>query len=350
VVSSVPSPSAAPLTADGERVRVRPVRPQDVASTRAAITMSADRLARWNPVDPDVVVLDLDRQSPTRRTFVVLAHDAEGAHGVVGRINVMNVVQGTFRSGTLGYDAYDPYVGRGLFGEGLRLVVGLALRPVEEGGMGLHRVEANVQPGNVRSAGVLRALGLRHEGSTPRMLHLFGPDGLRWRDHERYAVTAEEWPADAHRPHERARRVYLVHGSPGSPTGAVASAVAAELGLPLLQAGTGPDAGPGRGPQAGPDARDWLWTVLAGCPDGAVVESGHPADRDLVAAGLGRAGVDRERVVELWCALPGDPDPAPLALGPVLTVDASAAASPREVTRAALCARALASGAPDALA
>jgi ribosomal-protein-alanine N-acetyltransferase len=75
-------------------------------------------------------------------------------------------------------------------------VVDIALRSGADGGMGLHRVEANVQPGNVRSAGVLRAIGFRHEGETPRMLYLAArgsdSDGLEtWRDHERYAVTRE---------------------------------------------------------------------------------------------------------------------------------------------------------------
>ena len=33
------------------------------------------------------------------------------------------------------------------------------------------------------------------------MLWLAGPDGSRWRDHERYAVTSDEWPAQPYAPH-----------------------------------------------------------------------------------------------------------------------------------------------------
>ncbi len=121
---------------------------------------------------------------------MVLADDPAGSHGLVGRVNVSNIVRGTFYSASIGYDAYDPYAGRGLFREGLRLVVDVCLRAERDGGLGLHRVEANVQPGNVRSALVLRSLGFRHEGETPRMLRLAGPDGPAWRDHERYAITA----------------------------------------------------------------------------------------------------------------------------------------------------------------
>jgi glucokinase len=46
-----------------------------------------------------------------------------------------------------------------------------------------------------------------------------------------------------------------------------------------------------------------LWTVLAGCPRGAVLESWlAPHTRDVVRAGLARAVVDR--MVEVWCSCP----------------------------------------------
>ena len=52
---------------------------------------------------------------------------------------------------------------------------------------GLHRVEASVQPGNVRSAGLLRSLGLRRRGAWPAYLWLPEADGTHaWRDHVIY--------------------------------------------------------------------------------------------------------------------------------------------------------------------
>ena len=318
------------LRATGKRVEVSLASEAHLAPYALAVKLSAQRLAHWNVVDPTDLARHLRAQSDVHRTFIVRALDAEGSHGIVGKINVTNVVRGRFLSATLGYDGYDPYVGRGLFGEGLRLVVDLALRT---SGLGLHRVEANVQPGNVRSASVLRSLGFRHEGDTPQMLFLpAGADGKQeWRDHERYAVTATEWPAAPWAPHRRVRRVLLVNGLPESGTkGNLARAVADELVLPLF---------------------DWevdeAWTLLKHSPVGAVVVgTWDPNDRDDVVGELVWAGVDPGSVVEVFCD-DGSNDrddgsvDEPLGLGPVLRVNTSRPLEPSFVVRTALQARAL---------
>lgn len=374
-----------PLTATGERVVVRPIRREDVEPYRRAVHLSSERLSRWNPVDPEDILRHLAAQSDAHRTFLVVALDAAGDHGVVGKINVTNVVRGRFQSAALGYDSYDPYAGRGLFREGLSLVAGVAFTPVEQGGMGLHRLEASVQPGNVTSAGVLRSLGFRHEGFTPRMLRLGGPDGRQeWRDHERYAVTADEWPAEPYVPHDRRRLVVLVNGLPGSGKSTLASDLADELGLPLLSKDTIKETVADRLPEdvfaravgggswLGVGAAETLWSLLAGCPSGAVVESWwSPEHGALVAGGLTRAGVDPAETVEVWCDVPptlarqrfearadrrhaihgpqlglprwdGDEPAAarPVALGTVLPVDTSEPLSRGQVVRLALAARA----------
>jgi ribosomal-protein-alanine N-acetyltransferase len=70
--------------------------------------------------------------------------------------------------------------------EGLRLVLRDAFDRIR-----LHRVEANVQPGNVRSIALVERIGFRREGYSPRYLKIGG----RWRDHVRYAILAEEFSA-----------------------------------------------------------------------------------------------------------------------------------------------------------
>ncbi|WP_158607511.1 GNAT family N-acetyltransferase [Flexivirga caeni] len=307
------------MRSSGRRVWVRTVQPDDVPAYRAAVQQSAARISVWNPVNPDDIGWHLDRQSEEHRTFLIHATDPEGSHGIVGKVNVTNVVRGRFQSGVLGYDSYDPYVGRGLFAEGMRQIINLAFRPQPEG-MGLHRLEANVRPGNSPSAGLLRSLGFRREGLVRDMLWLPGADRPAWRDHVMHAMTREEWPASAYSPHRGPRMVLLVNGIPGSGKSTLAPRLAAELGLPLFAkdmvketlfdnasqevrpvlAGTS-----GRGSPLGAGASELLWQLLAASPVGGVVENIWWADDQPYAVdGLQRAGFDPAIVPHVWCSLP----------------------------------------------
>jgi len=279
-------------------------------------------------VDPEDLERALAVQSRDRRTFLVHSLDPQGDHDIVGKINVTDVVRGRFESAAMGYDAYDPYAGRGLFAEGLRLVVSLAFAPESAGGMGLHRVAAAVQPGNQASAGLLRSLGFQREGFSPRMLWLTGEDGNQgWRDHVTYAVRAENWPAEPYATARGPRVVVLVNAAPGSRSSALARQLAAELGVPLFSEELI------RGGPAGA-----LWMLLEDSPVGAVVAgSWRPEDVQLVLDGLQRDGLDPAAVPEVWCFTAQDgSSTGPLGLGPTLPVDIGQGLGPGDIVRIGL--------------
>ncbi len=298
-----PGSADPPLTAVGDRVEVRPPRESDTPAYAEAVTRSMRRLSDFAMPDPTNFPIVLHNQSPAYRTFLVLARDPEGDHGLVGRVNVANVVGGAFRSATVGYDAYDPYVGRGLFSEGLELAVDLAFAD-EPHGMGLHRLEANIQPANTRSAGLVRSLGFVHEGFSRDFLHLPGIDGRRaWRDHDRYTVLSSDWPAAPYRAHGLRRLACVVRGGAGyaGPAGpGLAPALAAELGVPLLSASSlvvpgAPSGSGGPGAPGAPSGQDGhatavLFELLRTSPVGGVVECRATAPE--VRMGLARSGFD----------------------------------------------------------
>jgi [ribosomal protein S5]-alanine N-acetyltransferase len=105
---------------------------------------------------------------------------------LAGVININEIVRGAFCSGYLGYYAFVPHNGRDYMKRGLTAVLGEAFLRHR-----LHRLEANIQPENEASRQLVQRSGFRLEGFSPRYLKLAG----RWRDHERWAITAEEWKA-----------------------------------------------------------------------------------------------------------------------------------------------------------
>jgi len=107
---------------------------------------------------------------------------------IVGFFNLSQIERGALQSAYLGYAVGKPFAGRGYMREGLEAVLRYAFQTLK-----LHRIEANIQPGNHASIALARGAGFKHEGFSPRYLKIGG----RWRDHERWAILAEEWRARA---------------------------------------------------------------------------------------------------------------------------------------------------------
>lgn len=160
------------------------IRPPTLADQREFLeaARASERLHKpWvtAPTSPSQFRAYLERMAqPGNAGFLICNRDT---NQIVGVVNVTNTVLGAFRSAYLGYYAFAGHEGQGIMREGLTAVARHAFK-----NMKLHRLEANIQPDNLRSIRLVQACGFSQEGYSPRYLKIGG----RWRDHERWAILA----------------------------------------------------------------------------------------------------------------------------------------------------------------
>jgi len=167
------------------RTYLRKPVPADAAEFVARVRGS-DHLAPWAfpPADEAAFRQWLtrgDRHENEQFLVCVRADDA-----IAGFVNLNGIQRGAVQRATAGWSAFAPHAGRGHLADGLSMVLELAFTQLR-----LHRVEADIQPGNARSRALARGSGLRLEGYSPRLVLIDGA----WRDHERWAIDAEAWRA-----------------------------------------------------------------------------------------------------------------------------------------------------------
>lgn len=104
---------------------------------------------------------------------------------IIGVVNLSQIFYRAFQNAYLGYYVDVDFARQGLMLEGVCLSVEYAFKT-----LGLHRVEANIQPENRASIHLVKRLGFTKEGFSRRYLKMNG----EWRDHERWALTVEDWP------------------------------------------------------------------------------------------------------------------------------------------------------------
>ena len=166
------------------RVRIRPPTARDRRAFFEAVRRSRRLHGRWvaPPSKPEAFAAYLKRsRSEAHRGFLVIDQPT-GA--IVGVINLSSLIRGNLQSAFMGYYGFSPHDGKGLMQEGIYLVLKCAFRKLK-----LHRIEANIQPGNLRSIALARKSGFVREGFSRRYLKVRG----RWQDHERWAILSENW-------------------------------------------------------------------------------------------------------------------------------------------------------------
>ena len=161
------------------RVKLRLVTKQDRDEFIATMRGSADLHAPWiiTPTSRDMFNRYLKRMEREDHIGLLVVDKDSGV--IAGCININNIIRGSFLSASLGYYAAASFAGRGYMREGLALAVKFAFTR-----LGLHRLEANIQPANTRSIELVKSCGFEKEGLSPQYLFIDGA----WRDHERWAL------------------------------------------------------------------------------------------------------------------------------------------------------------------
>ncbi len=175
--------SPAELLGRGARAVLRAVVPADRAELLAMNRASRALHRPWvsPPVTPAAFRRYAARFGAPQHASLAVCRREDGA--IAGIVNVSYIVRGPLRSAFVGYYGNAALAGNGLMTEGLWLAMRHCFGP-----LGLHRVEANIQPGNLASRRLVARLGFVREGFSRRYLKIGG----RWRDHERWALLAED--------------------------------------------------------------------------------------------------------------------------------------------------------------
>ncbi|RPA10273.1 GNAT family N-acetyltransferase [Gordonia sp. OPL2] len=181
-----------PLITQAGAVTLRPVKLRDAKSWSELRIANQNTLLPWEPTGigswaerhhpsawpPLFSVLRSEAKRGTVLPFVI---ELDGTY--VGQLTVGNIQRGAVRSAWIGYWVDSRHVGQGIATAAVALGVDHCFGPV-----GLHRLDATVQPANVASQAVLTKIGFRREGLLERYMDV----NKRWRDHILFALTAEE--------------------------------------------------------------------------------------------------------------------------------------------------------------
>lgn len=168
----------------GKKVLLRDLKLNDFDEFYNVMSKSRAFLHPWvvPPLDISAFQNMIQKNSSDNyKTFTVCSKETGSIAGV---INLSNIIRGNFRSGFLGYYIGKEYAAKGYMTEAMRLTLKYIFTVLK-----LHRVEANIQPGNISSLKLVKRCGFNKEGYSPKYLNI----NKRWRDHERWAITIERW-------------------------------------------------------------------------------------------------------------------------------------------------------------
>ena len=164
-------------------VRLRPLHANDETAFMQGLRDSRELLKPWVQVPLSRKAFQkyvLEMNTADDRAWAVLRSDTRELAGVV---ELRDIFYGDFKNAYLIYYAFQAHQRQGLMKQAVQQVIAIAFNRLK-----LHRLEANIQPDNLASIALVRACGFNKEGLSPRFLKKNG----QWRDHERWAMLADE--------------------------------------------------------------------------------------------------------------------------------------------------------------
>lgn len=175
-----------------KRLRLRPFRPEDRDDVHAyGSDPMVSRFMVWGPNTGEETDFFLARaieaQDRWPRNDVSLAIELRATGQVIGSIRLW-VVDVDQRTAEIGYTLARPQWRKGLTFEAAQALMAVGFET-----LGLHRIVATCDMRNRGSWGVMRKLGMRREGLLRRDRLIKGG----WRDTYLYALTEDEWTAQA---------------------------------------------------------------------------------------------------------------------------------------------------------
>ncbi len=179
-----------------ERLILRVPQVQDAERLADYVLRNREHLAPWEPSRheeyftlafwlDEITRLECQRLADQAVSFILLSRDHPDGP-ILGRTSVTNIVRGPLQAGHLGFSLASASIGRGLMFEALHQVISFAFTSLH-----LHRIMANYQSDNQRSATLLRKLGFHVEGMAKEYLLLNGA----WRDHVLTSLVNPSWRA-----------------------------------------------------------------------------------------------------------------------------------------------------------
>lgn len=165
------------------KVFIREPKMEDKESFLTAMQHSQILHAPWvkSPTTPKEFDEYFQRcQQPNQKSFLV----CNEAGKITGVFNVSEMVRGLFQNAYLGFYVVAEFAGKGYMSAGLKLVLAKVFNELK-----LHRIEANIQPDNMKSIQLIKKNRFRYEGFSPRYLKI----NNEWRGHEHWAITYEDF-------------------------------------------------------------------------------------------------------------------------------------------------------------